>query len=187
MWESTLHQTLYVHLTRESQRIQSSDWPNWHCALWRYFWRSKCHIRWSYKQVIDTSTDRLQCLFKEWFLFWCGSCRLDVHARAGKSIKRARQLLCVFVYPGMWWSRHQLPPLDRPREGRVAVICVGPQHWRGGDRLLSTAGAPGLGGRCSERPARACTPVPGNIHTEQVPNCQSWSFITVHGQFKSSG
>ena len=29
--------------------------------------------------------------FKEWFLFWCGSCRLDVHARAGKSIKRASQ------------------------------------------------------------------------------------------------
>jgi len=26
--------------------------------------------------------------FKEWFLFWCSSCRLDMHRRAGKSIQR---------------------------------------------------------------------------------------------------
>jgi len=37
-------------------------------------------------------------LFKEWFLFWCGSCRLDVHIRAGKSIKRTKVRIIPYIY-----------------------------------------------------------------------------------------
>ena len=35
MWESTVQQTLHVHLDSNTQRIQSFKWPKW-CALWHY-------------------------------------------------------------------------------------------------------------------------------------------------------
>ena len=32
--ESSIRQTLQVRVTSDAQKIQSSDWPKWHCTLW---------------------------------------------------------------------------------------------------------------------------------------------------------
>ena len=42
-----------------------------------------------FEKVKNKLITKTKCKYKEWFLFWCSSCRLDVHARDGKSIKRA--------------------------------------------------------------------------------------------------
>jgi len=41
-------------------------------------------------------------LFKEWFSFLCGSCRLNAHERAGKSIKRAHSLWYICHLTCAW-------------------------------------------------------------------------------------
>jgi len=34
--ETLLRQILLVRIANNTQKIQSSDWPTWRCALWRY-------------------------------------------------------------------------------------------------------------------------------------------------------
>ena len=59
MRENTLRNTLHVCAINDTQKIQSSDWPKWHCALWCYvisrlFW-SKHDFRSSDKRAVYTS------------------------------------------------------------------------------------------------------------------------------------
>jgi len=63
--------------------------------------RMFCGVAWIPLYSNLNNTQRIRCgLFKEWSLFWCGSCRFNVHERAGKSIKRAsvnRKFACSLV------------------------------------------------------------------------------------------
>ena len=54
--ESVFCQTLQVHITCDTQKIQSSDWPKWRCTLWRnvnsrLLWDMGCHFKRSVRYV----------------------------------------------------------------------------------------------------------------------------------------
>ena len=36
MWESIFHQLMNMRVASNTHTIQSFDWSQWHCALWRY-------------------------------------------------------------------------------------------------------------------------------------------------------
>ena len=68
MRESALRQTLQARVTRDTKRIQSSDWPKWRCTLWRNVNRCLSDIT-SFQMVNQTD-----CRYVNSWLKWKPSC-----------------------------------------------------------------------------------------------------------------